>query len=133
MTQCPLQDIRFLYSFQERLESFGVRDQARFVEGSTTAVTRAVVKAVSSRYIIAQDEAIRKIIFKSRGLICENMAKVQPSDVRSHQSEVVSSLDWSVIRVRILPQYCIITSYSSEPYSSTRGGASKSSIGGIGV
>ena len=44
LTQCPLKDIRFLYSFQENLESVGVRDQARFVEVSTTAVTRAMVK-----------------------------------------------------------------------------------------
>ena len=28
LTQCPLKDIRFIYSFQEILESVGVRDQA---------------------------------------------------------------------------------------------------------
>ena len=67
-----------------------VRDQARFVEVSTTAVARATLKSVSTRYLIAQDEAIRNITFKSRCLICENMTKVQPSDVRSHQSEIVS-------------------------------------------
>ena len=40
LTQCPLKDIRFLYSLQEIIESVGVRDQARFAEVSTTTVTR---------------------------------------------------------------------------------------------
>ena len=57
LTQCPLKDIRFLYSFQENLESVGVRDQARFVEVSTTAVTRAVIKLVSTRCPISKNEA----------------------------------------------------------------------------
>ena len=43
LPQCPLKDIRFLYSFQEILESFGVRDQARFVEASTTTVSRTMI------------------------------------------------------------------------------------------
>ena len=58
-------DIRFLYSFQENLESVGGCDQVRFVEVSTTAVTRAMVKSVSTRYLIAQDKTIRKINFKA--------------------------------------------------------------------
>ena len=60
LTQCPLKDIRFLYSFQENLESVGVRDQARFVEVSTTAVTRAVIKLVSTRCPISKNEAKTK-------------------------------------------------------------------------
>ena len=90
LTQRPLKDIRFLYSFQENLESVGIRDQARFAEVSTTAVTRAVVKSVSVRYLIAQDEAIRNVNFKRRRLSCENMTKFQPSDVRRHKSDVVA-------------------------------------------
>ena len=61
----PLKYIRFLYSFQENLESVGVRDQTRFVEVSTTAVTRAVITLVSVRYVIPEDEAITYIKFKS--------------------------------------------------------------------
>ena len=83
LTQCPLKDIRFLYSFQENLESVGVRDQARFVEVSSTAVTRAMVKSLSTRCPISKNEAITNIKFKNRGLIWENMTKFQPSDVRS--------------------------------------------------
>ena len=83
-------DIRFIYSFQEILESVGVRDQARFVEVSTTAVTRAMIIFVSTRCPISKNEAIRNVNFKRRGLICENMTKFQPSDVGRHQSEVVS-------------------------------------------
>ena len=90
LIQCPLKDIRFIYSFQEILESVGVRDQARFVEVSTTAVTRAMLIFVSTRCPISKNEAIRNFNFKRRGLICENMTKFQPSDVRRHQSEVVS-------------------------------------------
>ena len=83
LTQCPLKDIRFLYSFQEILESFGVRDQARFVEVSTTAVTRAMIISVSTRCPISKNEAIRNVNFKRRRLSCENMTKFQPSDVIS--------------------------------------------------
>ena len=90
LIQCPLKDIRFIYSFQEILESVGVRDQARFVEVSTTAVTRAMIIFVSTRCPISKNEAIRNVNFKRRGLICENMTKFQPSDFRRHQSEVVS-------------------------------------------
>ena len=90
LTQCPLKDIRFLYSFQEILESFGVRDQARFVEVSTTAVTRAMIISVSTRCPISKNEAIRNVNFKRRRLSCENMTKFQPSDVRRHQSDVVA-------------------------------------------
>ena len=90
LIQCPVKDIRFIYSFQEILESVGVRDQARFVEISTTAVTRAMIIFVSTRCPISKNEAIRNVNFKRRGLICENMTKFQPSDVRRHQSEVVS-------------------------------------------
>ena len=90
LTQCPRKHIRFLYSFQENLESFGLRDQARFVEVSTTTVARAMIKSVSTRYLIAQVEAKANNKFKSRRLICENMTKFQPYDVRSHQSGVVS-------------------------------------------
>ena len=82
LTQCPLKYIRFLYSFQEILESFGVRDQARFVEVSTTAVTRAMIISVSTRCPISKNEAIRNVNFKRRRLSCENMTKFQPSDVR---------------------------------------------------
>ena len=72
------------------MESFGVRDQARFVEVSTTAVTRAMIISVSTRCSISKNKAIRNIKFKSRGLICENITKFQPSDVRRHQSDVVA-------------------------------------------
>ena len=48
LTQCPLKDTRFLYSFQEVLECVGIRDQTRFVEVSTAAVTRAVIISVST-------------------------------------------------------------------------------------
>ena len=89
LTQCPLKDIRFIYSFQEILESVGVRDQARFVEVSTTAVTGAMIISVSTRCSISKNEAIRNVQL-GRGLICENMAKFQPYSVRSHQIEVVS-------------------------------------------
>ena len=82
--------IRFLYSFQEILESFGVRAQARFVEVSTTSVTRAMIISVSTRCPISKNEAIRNVIFKRRRLSCENMTKFQPSDVRSHHSDVVA-------------------------------------------
>ena len=85
-----LKDIRFIYSFRKILESVGVRDQARFVEVSTTSVTRAMIISVSTRCQISKNEAIRNVNFKRRGLICENMTKFQPSDVRRHQSEVVS-------------------------------------------
>ena len=61
LTQCPLQDIRFLYPFQEILESVSVRDHARFVEVSTTAVTRAMVISVSTRCPISKNEAIRNV------------------------------------------------------------------------
>ena len=61
LTKCPLKDIRFLYSFQEILESVGVRDQARFVEVSTTAVTRAMILSVSTRCPISKNEAIRNV------------------------------------------------------------------------
>ena len=67
--------------------------------GATDKCSTKGVKSVSTRYLFAQDETIRNITFKSRCLICENMTKVQPSDVRSHQSEIVSWLDWSVSRV----------------------------------
>ena len=49
LSQSPLQDVRFLYPFQEILESVSVRDHARFVEVSTTAVTRAMVISISTR------------------------------------------------------------------------------------
>ena len=75
LTQCPLKDIRFLYSFQENLESFGVRDQARFVEVYTTAVTRAMIISVSIRCSISENKAIRNINFKRCRLSCENMTK----------------------------------------------------------
>ena len=75
LTQCPLKDIRFLYSFQENLESFGVRDRARFVEVSTTAVTRAMLISVSTRCSISKNKAIRNINFKRCRLSCENMTK----------------------------------------------------------
>ena len=58
LIQCPLKDIRFICSFQEILESVGVRDQARFVEVSTTAVTRAMIIFVSTRCPISKNEAI---------------------------------------------------------------------------
>ena len=61
LIQCPLKDIRFIYSFQEILESVGVRDQARFVEVSTTAVTRAMIISVSTRCPISKNEAIRNV------------------------------------------------------------------------
>ena len=71
--------------FQEILESFGVRDQARFVEVSTTAVTRAMIISVSTRCPISKNEAIRNVNFKRRRLSCENMTKFNPpmSDVIS--------------------------------------------------
>ena len=75
LTQCPIKDIRFLYSFQENLESFGVRDQARFVELSTTAVTRAMIISLSIRCTISKNKAIRNINFKRCRLSCENMTK----------------------------------------------------------
>ena len=90
LTQCPLKDIRFLYSFQEILESFGIRDQARFVEVSATAVTRAMIISVSTRCPISKNEALRNVNFKRRRLSCENMTKFQPSDVRRHQSDVLA-------------------------------------------
>ena len=61
--------LRFICSFQEILESVGVRDQARFVEVSTTAVTRAMIIFVSTRCPISKNEAIGKVNFKRRGLI----------------------------------------------------------------
>ena len=63
LIQCPLKDIRFICSFQEILESVGVRDQARFVEVSTTAVTRAMIIFVSTRCPISKNEAIRNVNF----------------------------------------------------------------------
>ena len=56
LTQCPLKDIRFLYSFQEVLESVGIRDQTRFVEVSTAAVTRAMIISVSIRCSISKNK-----------------------------------------------------------------------------
>ena len=133
LTQCKLQDIRFLYSFQENLESVGVRDQVRFVEVSTTAVTRAMVKSVSTRCPISKNEAIRlNAVVRA--------AKSWPNS-NPPMSDVISLKlyrDWTgpwLVCVRILPYCCIITSWSSEPYSSARAGccASKSSIVGIGL
>ena len=49
LTHRPIEQVRLLDSFQEILEGFSVCDQARFIEVSTTAVTRAMVKSVSSR------------------------------------------------------------------------------------
>ena len=60
LIQCPLKDIRFIYSFQEILESVGVRDQARYVEVSTTAVTRAMIIFVSTRCPISKNESHKK-------------------------------------------------------------------------
>ena len=57
------------------VESFGVRDQARFVEVSTTAVTRAMIISVSIRCSISKNRAIRNINFKRSRLSCENMTK----------------------------------------------------------
>ena len=71
LTQCPLKDIRFLYSFQENLERFCVRDQARFVEVSTTAVTRAMIISVSIRRSASKNKAIRNINFKRCRLSCK--------------------------------------------------------------
>ena len=88
LTQSPLQDIRILYPFQEILES--VSDHARFVEVSTTAVTRAVIISVSTRCPISKNEAIRNVNFKRRRLSCEKMTNFQPSDIRCSQSDVVA-------------------------------------------
>ena len=76
LTHCPIEQVRLLDLFQEFLESFGVRDQARFIEPievSTTAVTRAMVKSVSSRLLISQDETITEINFKRRCLFLKNV------------------------------------------------------------
>ena len=57
------------------LECFGIRDLARFIEVSTTAVTRAMVKSVSSRLLITQDETITEINFERRGLFLKNVTE----------------------------------------------------------
>ena len=74
-THRPIEQVRLLDLFQEFLESFGVRDQARFIEVSTTAVTRAMVKSVSSRLLITQDETITEINFKRRCLFLKNVTE----------------------------------------------------------
>ena len=68
LTHRPIEQVRLLDLFQEFLESFGVRDQARFIDVSTTAVTRAMVKFVSSGLLITQDETITEINFERCGL-----------------------------------------------------------------
>ena len=73
LTHCPIEQVRLLDLFQEFLESFGVRDQVRFIEVSTTAVTRAMVKSVSSSLLITQDETITEINFKRRCLFLKNV------------------------------------------------------------
>ena len=75
LTHRPIEQVRLLDSFQEFLECFGILDQARFIEVSTTAVTRAMVKAVSSRLLITQDETITEINFERRGLFLKNVTE----------------------------------------------------------
>ena len=75
LTHRPIEQVRLLDSFQEFLESFGVRDQARFIEVSTTAITRAMVKSVLSRLLITQDETIADINCKRRGLFLKNVTE----------------------------------------------------------
>ena len=75
LTHRPIEQVRLLDSFQKFLESFGIRDQTRFIEVSTTAVTRAMVKSVSSRLLITQDETITEINFKRRGLFLKNVTE----------------------------------------------------------
>ena len=75
LTHRPIEQVRLLDLFQEFLESFGIRDQARFIEVSTTAVTRAMVKSVSSRLLFTQDETITEINFKRRCLFLKNVTE----------------------------------------------------------
>ena len=75
LTHRPIEQVRLLDSFQKCLESFGIRDQTRFIEVSTTAVTRVMVKSVSSRLLITQDETITEINFKRRGLFLKNVTE----------------------------------------------------------
>ena len=75
LTHRPIEQVRLLDLFQEFLVSFGVRDQARLIEVSTTAVTRAMVKSVSSRLLVTQDETIIEINFESRCLFLKNVTE----------------------------------------------------------
>ena len=75
LTHRPIEQVRLLDLFLEFIESFGVRDQARFIDVSTTAVTRAMVKSVSSRLLITQDETITEINFKRRCLFLKNVTE----------------------------------------------------------
>ena len=68
LTHRPIEQVRLLDLFQEFLESFGISDQNRFIEVSTTAVARAMVISVSSHLLITQDEIITEINFKRRCL-----------------------------------------------------------------
>ena len=75
LTHRPIEQVRLLDLFQEFLERFGVSDQARFIEVSTTAVTRAMVKSESSRLLITQDETITEINFERCDLFLKNVTE----------------------------------------------------------
>ena len=112
LTYGPLQNVWLLDAFQKTLECGCVRDQARFVEISSTAIERAVVELVPSWYFMSKYKSIAKIKFKSCSLIWENLTEFQYSGVWSRQSEVVSGLDWSVALVSpytspIFPNYVL--------------------------
>ena len=77
LTHRLIEQVRLLDSFQESLDSIDVSDQARFIEVSATAVTRAMIKSVSSRLIITQDETITEINFKRLCLFLKKCDGVQ--------------------------------------------------------